>query len=468
MPESPMTYGTADELPRISQKLALRCRQCDQEAVYDVGTIFYHEVGEEKTTKRRHAFTNYFRCSNCSSAGPWKVADYIKMTKLLLRANADKTFQRVVFGKPVLFDGTYVQTPAMGEEHLLQLIEKEPGNAFLCTRLGNLLRRCGQQSKAIEWYNRALGLDPGDVEARHHLFSFAVGADDFPVALIHASLLVQHLLEGRTTNRPDLTEDLACLVAQTLRASPEPFRELALNPVRRTSNRKEDVFIRTLLEQVGNEEEIVAGAANWLLTGQAPPSPTDNEASAADDSMPPHLHLLPSLQQLVQSAGLDPEKLTVALSADAQGHIRIKDRHLVYVTDGNKAIEWPVPSLRELFRGSQPSPPDMDHYPPEYTPHFFFIEKHFLTLCDVKGDRSDQEMEEIYSMFRRRPDGRSLGDVHDFIWQAAALLLGCYVLSEAEFVGVFTALEHSTRKWALRPISRFYAAYLRKAIAEGF
>ena len=77
-------------------------------------------------------------------------------------------------------------------------------------------------------------------------------------------------------------------------------------------------------------------------------------------------------------------------------------------------------------------------------------------------------MEEIYSMFRRRPDGRSLGDVHDFMWQAAALLLGCYVLSEAEFVGVFTALEHSTRKWALRPISRFYAAYLRKAIAEGF
>jgi hypothetical protein len=75
-----------------------------------------------------------------------------------------------------------------------------------------------------------------------------------------------------------------------------------------------------------------------------------------------------------------------------------------------------VPTLRELFRGNRAPPPDMDHYPPEYTPLFYFIETHFLTLCDARGDRTDQEMEEIYFMLRRRPEGRSLGASHDFMW----------------------------------------------------
>jgi hypothetical protein len=95
---------------------------------------------------------------------------------------------------------------------------------------------------------------------------------------------------------------------------------------------------------------------------------------------------------------------------------------------------------------------------------FFFIGKHVLSICDVKGDRTDQEMEEIYAMFRRRPDGRSLGVVHDLLRQVAALLLGIQALSAAEFEVVFGTLERSARKWALRPISRFYVAYLHQTL----
>jgi hypothetical protein len=78
------------------------------------------------------------------------------------------------------------------------------------------------------------------------------------------------------------------------------------------------------------------------------------------------------------------------------------------------------------------------------------------------GDRTDQEMEEIYSALRRRPDGRSLNVVHDLLWQVAALLLGTHALSEREFEAMMGALLSSTRKWGLRPISRNYAAYLRQ------
>ncbi len=108
----------------------------------------------------------------------------------------------------------------------------------------------------------------------------------------------------------------------------------------------------------------------------------------------------------------------------------------------------------------------MDHYPPEYAPHFFFIENQLLTVCDAMGDRTDQEMEEIYSALRRRPDGRSLGVLHDLVWQIAALLLGRCPLSEAEFEGLLGALVRSTRRWAQRPISRNYVTYLRKTFEK--
>jgi len=73
-------------------------------------------------------------------------------------------------------------------------------------------------------------------------------------------------------------------------------------------------------------------------------------------------------------------------------------------------------------------------------------------------------MEEIYAMLRRRPDGRSLGAVHDFLWQVSALLLGTQVLSAVEFEALIGALERSTRRWALRPVSRNYVAYLRQSL----
>jgi hypothetical protein len=121
------------------------------------------------------------------------------------------------------------------------------------------------------------------------------------------------------------------------------------------------------------------------------------------------LDLVPSLEILVKKSGLNPDKLTVALEADGQGNIRVGDKHSIPVTDGTKMTRWDVPALAALFRGDKLPPKDMDHYPPEYVAHFFFIENHVLTLCRGGKDQTDQEMEEIYAALRRRPDGRSLG-----------------------------------------------------------
>ena len=95
-------------------------------------------------------------------------------------------------------------------------------------------------------------------------------------------------------------------------------------------------------------------------------------------------------------------------------------------------------------------------------PLFYYFERHMVTFCGGFGDKSDQEFEEAYSNLRRRPDGRSLGPLHDFAWQVGAVMLGTRVISQAEFEGVVGALAASARRWAQRPISRNYIGYLHR------
>ena len=190
------------------------------------------------------------------------------------------------------------------------------------------------------------------------------------------------------------------------------------------------------------------------------------DPAGVDDQNSMQVDLVSSLRTVVESAGLNPKKLTVALETNGEGASGCRHRRSIPVTDGRKMARWYVPSLVDLFRGSQPPPANIDQYPARYALHFFFIENHLLTVCDSMGDRPDQEMEEIYAALRRRPNGRSLGAIHDFLWQVAALLLGIHVVSAGEYVALFGQLARSVGKWALRPVSRNYAAYLRKTFVE--
>ena len=77
------------------------------------------------------------------------------------------------------------------------------------------------------------------------------------------------------------------------------------------------------------------------------------------------------------------------------------------------------------------------------------------------GDQRDAELRDIYSALRRRPDGHSLGFVHDYIWQAAALILGTRRLSQAEFEAIMARMERSCRTFEQGPTSRNLVAALR-------
>ena len=150
----------------------------------------------------------------------------------------------------------------------------------------------------------------------------------------------------------------------------------------------------------------------------------------------------------------DPDKQPLRLPSG------MEDRHQLALTDGEEICVWKADSLQGLFRGDK-QPPVIGDYPEVYIDSFMLLDLHALEISSIFGDRRDAEMLEIYSQLRRRPDGRSLGFVHDYMWQAAAMVLATRPLSQAEFEAIMARLERSCRTFKMGPSSRNYVATLR-------
>lgn len=141
-------------------------------------------------------------------------------------------------------------------------------------------------------------------------------------------------------------------------------------------------------------------------------------------------------------------------------------RNVLYLTDGKDFCVWTPESLQSLFRGDK-QPPVLGDFPEEYEPELIILETHVLEITSSFGPPRDEEMKEIYSNLRRRPDGRSLGFVHDHMWRAAAVMLGTRPLSKAEFEAIMSRLERSCRTFAMGPTSRNYALSVQRALTPG-
>ena len=173
------------------------------------------------------------------------------------------------------------------------------------------------------------------------------------------------------------------------------------------------------------------------------------------------VELHPSLEEVVNAGGLNRTKLSVALRVQ-NDRPDLSAREEVSIYDGTKGAIWKVPSLGALFRGDKPAPSMPNEPPPAYMPLFFFIELHVLTFCEGLGDKTDGEFEEVYSNLRRRPDGKSLSELHFFLWQVAVCLVGKRPVSAAEFEAIFGRLERSARTFGMGPVSRNYIGALRQ------
>lgn len=155
-------------------------------------------------------------------------------------------------------------------------------------------------------------------------------------------------------------------------------------------------------------------------------------------------------------------QVTIPLQEPNPGRVNdavVVPREDISIASDSAVWEWRTGSLRALFRGER-QPPSLGDYPEAYRECFALIESHLVQYCEVMGDRRDQEMEEIFGTLRRRPDGRSLGPVHDYLWKVSAWLLGIHPLSGAEYEAIVGRLERSCRRFAMGPSSRNYLATL--------
>ena len=194
--------------------------------------------------------------------------------------------------------------------------------------------------------------------------------------------------------------------------------------------------------------------------------------TASNDSFHNLDDFVPSLRQAMEKQPLDLTKVIrvavpMAGAEDEEPRVpEMIDRTCLFLTAGGEVCPWETDSLRALFRSDR-QPPVLGDHPQAYEESFITFDLHALEISQIIGDRRDEEMREIYSALRRRPDGRSLGFVHDYMWQAAALVLGTQPLSQAEFEAILARLERSCRTFAQGVTSRNYIGALRQTFDEG-
>ncbi len=177
---------------------------------------------------------------------------------------------------------------------------------------------------------------------------------------------------------------------------------------------------------------------------------------------------VPGLREAVERESLNLKKLIRVATPvkDPQKHPNpAADRREICLFDGAHSCVWKIDSLRALFRGDK-QPPTLGDYPEAYNDVFMLLDLHVMEFSRVFGDRRDAEMLEIYSNLRRRPDGKSLGPAHDYMWQAAALILGTRPLSQAEFEAVMGRLERSCRTFEMGPGSKNYVATIHSTLGR--
>jgi hypothetical protein len=155
---------------------------------------------------------------------------------------------------------------------------------------------------------------------------------------------------------------------------------------------------------------------------------------------------------------------SLVIVRDAAGKV-IKPRDGVQVHVGEGLETLALRPVRQLFTGNRKAP-DLSQGPtPELEPFFILLEHTVVRFCEADGrDETDQEIEQIYSSVRRRPDGDS-GRLGAYLVAAARLYTSVRDVSEAEYEAVMRRLTKSARTFSAPPLSRNYLTTLRATFA---
>lgn len=234
-PSSQRHWSVADA-PRVDEPLPLICGVCGASGKYDVGTVTLDPVTaksrDRDAIERATGFTAYFRCRACDAGGPWKLPAETEMyiTAMSVAALIGIDDVPLVLGATVTFDGHVMRYATDSEAYLKKLIDREPERAFLWVRLGNLYSHTQLPDRARPAYERAIELDPKDIEAHSMLGQLLVNTGRLLDAVPHWHAVLKHVRDARHLDKELRREIVRDTIECLLEAHAESNEQIKLLP----------------------------------------------------------------------------------------------------------------------------------------------------------------------------------------------------------------------------------------------
>ncbi|QQE79170.1 hypothetical protein [Alicyclobacillus sp. SO9] len=230
-------------------KHRVECRRCGHRDWYDIGFIMIdpqtasqkkeiefddvHQSDELQGESTRSEFernlydgiqfTGYFRCTHCNSGNDWAVGkDFI----LYLTTAVMKEYAAIQAGQASetlmarlgtfhSSDGYKPKSAMDSEDHLLDVIEQKPGDAYLWNRLGNIYKRGGTPVLAAVAFEQSLRYDSGQVESHLSLANILYQIGEFEACIRHSHLALVHARFYKSLDPAEL-HGATCVILRNL------------------------------------------------------------------------------------------------------------------------------------------------------------------------------------------------------------------------------------------------------------
>lgn len=206
-------------------KQYLICGHCGKKGRYDLGMVlmdgkrYFEDFKNGNEDKGMNSILEYcqstgvFRCKQCNGEGLWSSDSTLLPLAILMGAMIKAGEASFSNGRLTMFDGFFPQWGTTGEEHLLDQIVKNPQDAYLWDRLGNLYHSGGRPELAAAAFEQALSIDPNQLESHFSLGDFLMQIGEWENAIFHYKKVVLH---ARGYDRMPL-EKLRDLLAESLK-----------------------------------------------------------------------------------------------------------------------------------------------------------------------------------------------------------------------------------------------------------
>jgi hypothetical protein len=284
MSSAPKEPITPEEFEPYPSKVELRCQACGKKGKYLVGRILIDPSQPPDPSDPQHRiedsvyFTGYFHCRHCGAGGPWEFTPMSKMLMiaLLMEAIHDRSKARIILGRPYLFDGTACHTATEAEAYLQKLIDANPQDYFLHSRLGNMYKIADQPDLALAAYQKALELNPRDIETHHSMAEIleSRGEDAEAAKHLHQVLVNARKAPERTRQRPELLRGMVYDALERLGElsanSGGAIKFLPTAPDYPDEDKSEPVRVLSSFELDMSKPESWEALTTFFLTGQAP------------------------------------------------------------------------------------------------------------------------------------------------------------------------------------------------------